>query len=115
MKSKSSLFLMEQLIMILVFALSAALCVGVFARANAISEEIARRDEALIIAQNAAEILKNTGDPEFAKAQVDTGAFVLEISEESSGIFGLCRAKITVFYENSEAVTMNVGWQEVIP
>ena len=78
MKSKATLFLMEQLIMILVFALAAAVCIGVFAKTNAISEDIARRDEAMIIAQNAAEILKSTGDPEFTKTQVNTGAFELE-------------------------------------
>ena len=115
MKSKASLFLMEQLIMILVFALAAAVCMGVFARTNAISEEIARTDEAMLIAQNAAEILKSTGDPEFAKAQVNAGAFELEITEETSGISGLCRGKITVSYENSEVFSLNAGWQEVTP
>lgn len=115
MKSKASLFLMEQLIMILVFALAAAVCIGVFAKTNAISEDIARRDEAMIIARNAAEILKSSGDPEFAKKRVDTGDFELEISEENSGISGLCCGKITVSYENSEVFALTVGWQEVAP
>ena len=58
MKSKATLFLMEQLVMILVFALAAALCLGVFARADAMSRQLARRDEAVILARNAAELLK---------------------------------------------------------
>ena len=40
MKSKASLLLMEQLVMVLVFALAAALCLQVFLRADQISTEI---------------------------------------------------------------------------
>ena len=57
MRSKASLFLMEQLIMVLVFALAAALCLQVFVRAEEISLESARRDEAVIVARNAAELV----------------------------------------------------------
>ena len=48
MKSKASLFLMEQLVMVLIFALAAVLCLGIFVRANKISSETARRDKAVI-------------------------------------------------------------------
>ena len=64
MRSKASLFLMEQLVMLLVFALAAALCLGVFVRADRISEETHQRDQAVILACNAAELLKSIGDPE---------------------------------------------------
>ena len=113
MKSKASLFLMEQLVMVLVFALAAALCLGVFVRANEISSETARRDKAVIIAQNAAQMLKTTGDPELVRQRVDSGEFVLEIQNENSEISGLRQAKIIVFYENREVFFLRTGWQEV--
>lgn len=113
MKSKASLFLMEQLVMVLVFALAAALCLGVFARANEISSATARRDEAAIIAQNAAQMLKNTGDPEWVRQRVDSGEFTLEIHKENSELPGLRQAKIVVLYDNREVFSLQTGWQEV--
>lgn len=59
MKSRSTLTLMELLIMVLVFALAAALCLQAFAGANRISETAAARDRAVLEAQNAAEVLKS--------------------------------------------------------
>ena len=61
MRSRSPLALMEQLIMLLVFALAAALCVQTFALSTHISQNAADRDRAMQLAQNAAEILKNHG------------------------------------------------------
>lgn len=113
MKSKASLFLMEQLVMVLIFALAAALCLGIFVRANKISSETARRDEAVIIAQNVAQMLKATGDPELVRQRVDSGEFTLEIQKENSEIPGLCQAKIVVLYENREVFSLRTGWQEV--
>jgi hypothetical protein len=58
MRSKAPLALMEQLVMILVFALAAALCVQVFVLADQTSRRHEEQDRALIEAQNAAEMLK---------------------------------------------------------
>lgn len=58
MKSKTTLSLMEQLIMILVLALAAALCLQIFAAADRISRQCQERDRAAIEVQNAAELLK---------------------------------------------------------
>ena len=44
-KSKSTLALMEQAVMILVFAVAATLCVQAFVRADAYSKELERRDD----------------------------------------------------------------------
>ena len=115
MRSKASLFLMEQLVMVLVFALAAALCLRVFAHADALSQQIACRDEAVRIAQNAAEILKDTGDPDLAEQRVDSGSFCVEISEENSGITGLSQATILVYDEESLLFSLQTGWQEVTP
>jgi hypothetical protein len=82
-------------------------------RANKISSETARLDEAMIIAQNAAQMLKKTGDPELTQQGVDSGEFMLEIQKENSEFPGLCQAKIIVFYESQEVFSLRTGWQEV--
>jgi len=58
MKSKAPLALMEQLTMILVFALAAALCLQLFVLSNTLSREGETRDQAVTAVQNAAEALK---------------------------------------------------------
>ena len=69
MRSKAPLALMEQLVMVLVFALAAALCVQVFVLSGQTSRWNESRDQALVEAQNAAEILKGlSGDYEAACA-----------------------------------------------
>ena len=61
MRSKAPLVLMEQLVMVLVFALAAALCVQVFVLSDQTSRNYAARDRAAVAAQNAAEQLKGCG------------------------------------------------------
>jgi len=61
MRSKAPLALMEQLIMVLVFALAAALCLRAFVLADQMSERSAARDRAVMECQTAAEILKASG------------------------------------------------------
>ncbi len=47
MKSKAPLVMMEQMVMILVFALAAALCLQAFVLSNSLSEQGQARDQAL--------------------------------------------------------------------
>ena len=115
MKSKATLFLMEQLVMVLVFALAAALCLGIFSRGAEISKQTAFRDEAVVLARNAAELLKQTGDPQQVRQQLGGGAFLLEIQEVDTEISGFCRAEIVVSFENEEVFSLRTGWQEVTP
>ena len=61
MRSKSPLALMEQVVMVLVFALAAALCLRVFAFADKMSEKNAATDRAVTVCQTAAETLKMYG------------------------------------------------------
>lgn len=61
MRSKSPLALMEQVIMVLVFALAAALCLRVFAFSDLASTRNEAVDRAVLECQNAAEILKANG------------------------------------------------------
>ena len=63
MKNKAFLPLMEQLIMILVFALTAVLCLKGFTLANHASHRQENRNHAALKVQNAAELLKaSSGD-----------------------------------------------------
>ncbi len=61
MKSKAPLLLMEQMVMLLVFALAAALCVQAFVRSDAASRQNAARDRAVVVCQNAAELIRHNG------------------------------------------------------
>ena len=63
MRSKSPLALMEQVIMVLVFALAAALCLRVFVFSELASTRNEAVDRAVVECQNAAEFLKSTGLP----------------------------------------------------
>lgn len=109
MKSRASLVLMEQLIMVLVFALAAALCLRSFAKAEEISARTARRDEAVWIAQNAAELLKAGKEPEVPSES----GFALDIREADTDIPGFQQAEIRVSYEEEVLFTLTAGWQEV--
>ena len=61
MRNKAPLMMMEQLIMTLVFALAAALCLQAFTAANQSSKASAARDRAATCAQTTAEVLQSTG------------------------------------------------------
>ena len=58
MRNKAPLALMEQLVMLLVFALAAALCLKVFVLSDQLSRRCEERDRAVVVAQNAAETMK---------------------------------------------------------
>ena len=59
-RSKSPLALMEQVIMVLVFALAAAICVEAFVKARTMSIQSRTRDRAVEICESAAEEYKAT-------------------------------------------------------
>lgn len=61
MRSKAPLSLMEQMIMLLVFALAAAICLQVFVRSDALSREGEARDRAAVLCQSVAEVLRSNG------------------------------------------------------
>ena len=61
MRSKAPLALMEQLVMALVFALSAAVCVRAFALADTQSRRSEARDRAVVAAEDLAETWKARG------------------------------------------------------
>lgn len=113
MKNKSSLLLMEQLVMVLVFALAAALCLTAFVKADQISRETVRRDEAVLLAQNAAQVLKATsGDVELAMEEAAASDYRVEIERiDTHDLLG--QAEIRVWQEEKLVFTLRTGWQEV--
>jgi len=125
MKNRAPLVLMEQLIMVLVFALAASMCLGIFLRADQTSRDNARRDEAAVLAQNWAEVLKSTagdlnaaaqilgGSPEEGRLVLESDGYFLEIHRLDSGVPGLGTAHIRVYWENTLIFELRTGWQEV--
>ena len=118
MTSKTTLSLIEQIIMILVFALAAAICLNIFVYSNSLSKDSEIRDTAVLEARNAAEILKQThGDRDKAVALSGAGESGLELSispvETGSAYIG--KAVISVTDGAKEIYSLEVCWQEVSP
>ena len=61
LKSKTSLFLMELIITILLFAACGAVCVKVFVMSHVMTRETVELNEAVSIAQGFAEVMRGTG------------------------------------------------------
>lgn len=61
MRHKPPLILMEQMIMLLVFALAAALCLQAFVKSDNISKGSEARDRAVTLCQNVAETMRGNG------------------------------------------------------
>ena len=137
MRSKAPLVLMEQMVMILVFALAAALCVQVFVLSDQTSRNNEARAQALTAAQSAAETLKHyDGDYETAAQKLGgswnggvweffcdedwnvTGntnaAYHVRVTPVDSGHALLGNAEIAVCTTAGEQLcSLPVAWQEV--
>lgn len=61
MKSKAPLAMMEQIVMLLVFALAAALCLQAFVKSDQMSKRSEARDRAAVLCQNVAETMRSNG------------------------------------------------------
>ncbi len=130
--NKAPLALMELLVMILVFALAATVCLRAFSHA----ENLSRRQEAKVhgalAAQNTAELLKSTyGNYEAVVTSLggyrdDKGCYIIDDAkrQEQTGCYlqitpltdtdpYLASAKIRVFYDNEMLFEITVAWQEV--
>lgn len=89
MKSRAPLALMEQMVMLLVFALAAALCLQAFVKSDNISRQSETRDRAAVLVQSAAEAIQACGgDDAFAGAaellggQYEQGLLWLDYDED---------------------------------
>lgn len=144
MKSKAPLLMMEQMVMLLVFALAAALCLQAFVKSDELSQRSQRRDEAVTAAQSAAEIVRHCqgdlartaallgaeqsyGDPDGLLVAYDqdwniaqgTMRYHLGVVLEDSGVDGLGKAQIWVRDESAEEseaelLRFDVMWQEEV-
>ncbi len=61
MKGKTPLILMEQMIMLLVFAFAAALCLKAFVLSDVDSRQLEEKDRAILLTQSAAETIRSCG------------------------------------------------------
>lgn len=136
MKNRGALVLIEQVIMLLVFALAAVLCLRAFVWADAASKEMAARDQAVIQAQNAVEVLKScAGDGAKAVRLYggvwDGQTWTLHFDEQWQQSAEECQyllvaepvrktpylgtAEIRVFREETCLARLDTAWQEVSP
>ncbi len=136
MRDRSFLSVIEQVVMVLVFALAAALCLRAFVFADQVSRSCEERDRAILSVQSAAETVKHfRGNLERAAGQLggtvqdgvllvryDTdwqiseadGVFVLSVGAIDSGddLLG-CAAVCVRDSDGNEIFSVNVYWQEV--
>lgn len=135
--SRPPLILMEQMVMVLVFALAAALCLQAFVKSDSLSRQSEQRDRALLQAQSAMEVVRYCrGDMNAAaellgaqypgedKLMIDYDAdwnladgtmrYTLGAVLLYSSVDGLGMAEIWVRdeLEDRELVRMDVAWQE---
>lgn len=122
MKDKAPLSLMELGIMVLVFAVTAALCLKAFALADTRSRSLLQQEEALLLAQSAAETVKHC-DGDLAEAaalledsllQAQQNGLQLVIAPEAAALSGFGKASVRVLDgAGQELVCLPAAWQEV--
>lgn len=137
MNRRTTLSLMELVIMLLVLAIAAALSLQVFVQADVTSKENAARDQALLQLQSAAEVLKDThGDLSAAAAahggsaengqwhiffdgnwcQVEDGCYYLQVTRQDTGIPYLGSARLEVRRSDGSVLAdLEIFWQEEAP
>ncbi len=139
-RNKTALLLMEQLVMLLIFALAATVCLQAFVYAHRLSLDVEARDRAAELAQSVAETLRHTGgdfpgaarmldaqqfdadslrlelDADWAPAE-DTARYVLGAGRQASDLPGLGRGQVWLRSEaeDRELLRLDITWQEVIP
>ena len=110
MRSKTPLALMEQLVMILVFALAAAMCMRIFVGADRLSKKNEAVSNAALAAQNVAEEMKSRGC-EFARlyhGYEDIWAY-----EDETWILAFDKEWAPVTREESETEVQQKYWLQV--
>jgi hypothetical protein len=106
MKSKAPLVMMEQIIMVLVFSLAAALCLQTFVLSGKISKRTETKNRAAVEAQNVAELMKADGVKRFSEH------YKPEKSEEGYKTLFTEDWQITK-EDNSSEYTMTVSYENV--
>lgn len=109
MRSRAPLALMEQMVMVLVFSLAAAVCLRAFVLADQTSRRSAVRDRAVVAVQNTAELLKQTRGAYRPPAGKDWSVTVCPVD---SGSELLGAADVVAADEAGELFRLRVEWQE---
>lgn len=136
MKSKAPLVLMEQLIMLVVFSIAAAICVRAFVYSDQLSLQKQVRDQAIIQVQTLAETYKYyKGDVQKVIAEfggdIDNDTFItywneqwqpcdesksqykIKITKQASNVTGLGKAEVLVYSIDDKVLfTFPLAWQE---
>lgn len=127
MKNKAPLSLIEQVIMLLVLAVAAVLCLQVFLWADRQADRNSLTDSALQQVQNTAEVLKASGgDLDIAAnlcgGRVEDGLwlqaeaqFQIKVTPSNSGDPLLGMAVITAEADGTVLAELTVCYQEVAP
>ena len=120
MRSKTPLVLMEQLVMVLVFAMAAAICLQVFSLSDRLSKENEARAEAALLAQNTAEELKSSYGEALLDWEEADGIYYMEedgyrvqVQTAEAEISGLRKVELQVLQEEEVLFEIPVAWQEV--
>ena len=94
-KSKAPLVMLEQMVMLLVFALAAALCLQAFVKSDAVSRESEARDRAALLCQSMAEELRTNGGSSSKAARavlgdftINTGRLLIPLNEDMTAYTG---------------------------
>ncbi len=138
MKNKAPLALMEQLIMLLIFGLAAALCLQIYALSGKISRRCEALGHAVTTIQNVAETMKahkgdlshysafltdsdeNTPiqisyDADWEEVPPEQALYCILVTPENTSVPGLGQAEISArTLENDELFSVTVCWQEGI-
>ena len=122
MRNRSPLVLMEQVVMVLVFALAAALCLQVFALADKTSRHSEEVDRAVQACQSAAEALKAAGG-DVAHAQqaaaarmggaVEDGLWYVLYNEEWKPVGGVDEAAYALYVRGAAEQTDGLAKADV--
>ncbi|MDO4530820.1 MAG: hypothetical protein Q4C06_02465 [Bacillota bacterium] len=119
MRSKTPLVLMEQLIMVLVFALAAAICLQVFVYAEQVSQRNEALAEAALLAQSTAEELKESSGAVLLKWEDGEGCVYMEgnglriEAREAETVCALRQIDLQVMDGDDVLMEIPVAWQEV--
>lgn len=120
MRSKTPLVLMEQLVMVLVFAAAAAICIQVFVCSERLSEQNEAVAEAALLAQNHAERLKASYGEELRFWEeadgvyiMEEGTYRIEAKEAETDVSALRQMQLQVLEGEELLFEIPVAWQEV--
>ena len=123
-KSKAPLVLMEQLIMILVFAITAAVCIQGFVHSVSLSRQSSLQWKAVTHQQEVVEVIKaNQGNLQQAAEQLegtvtDNGLERFYLEDDMKVVVELLpteeylqKANVTVYNRNKQIKEMEAAWQ----